>query len=219
MPFSPARAAVAALFLASVYPAYARQAPPAGPAASAPRVVRVDGAFVPGNGLPPAAVEIVTLALYASDTDATPLWEETQEVRVDAQGRYAIFLGATSTEGLPVALFAAGESRWLGMRFARPGETEQPRVPLTSVPYALRASDADTLGGLAALGVPAGGPRGRRAPAATATGAVAGAAPPGRWLSPARRTSSASSPTPWTSAISVLFENARPDRPRHHHAA
>ena len=34
------------------------------------------------------------------------------------------------------------------MRFARPGEGEQTRVPLTSVPYALRASDADTLGGL-----------------------------------------------------------------------
>ncbi len=148
MPFSPARAAVAALFLASVYPAFAQQATPAGPAASVPRVVRVDGAFAPGDGLPPAAVETVTLSLYASDTDATPLFEETQEVRVDALGRYALFLGGTSTEGLPVALFAAGESRWLGVRFARPGETEQPRVLLTSVPYALRASDADTLGGL-----------------------------------------------------------------------
>lgn len=118
------------------------------PAASAPRVVRVDGQFAPANGLPPAAVETVTLALYASASEATPIWEETQDVQVGADGRYAIFLGATSAEGLPVSLFAGEAQRWLGMRFARPGEAEQPRVLLTSVPYAMRASDADTLGGL-----------------------------------------------------------------------
>jgi len=122
-------------------------AQPATPAASVPRVVRLDGQFVPANGLPPAAIETVTLAIYASDSDATPLWEETQDVRVDAQGRYAILLGATSAEGVPASVLS-GEARWLGMRFARPGEGEQTRVPLTSVPYALRASDADTLGGL-----------------------------------------------------------------------
>ena len=31
-----------------------------------------------------------------------------------------------------------------------PGEVEQPRVLLVSVPYALKAADADTLGGLPA---------------------------------------------------------------------
>jgi trimeric autotransporter adhesin len=36
------------------------------------------------------------------------------------------------------------------VRFNRPGELEQPRTSLTSVPYALRASDAETLGGLPA---------------------------------------------------------------------
>ena len=118
------------------------------PAASAPRVVRVDGQFAPANGLPTAAVETVTLALYASASETTPIWEETQDVPVGADGRYAIFLGATSAEGLPVSLFAGEAQRWLGIRFVRPGETEQPRVLLTSVPYALRAADADTLGGL-----------------------------------------------------------------------
>jgi hypothetical protein len=38
----------------------------------------------------------------------------------------------------------------LGVQFNRPGETEQPRVQLVSVPYALKASDAETLGGLPA---------------------------------------------------------------------
>ena len=38
----------------------------------------------------------------------------------------------------------------MGMLFARPGEVERPRVRITSVPYALKASDAETLGGLPA---------------------------------------------------------------------
>lgn len=118
------------------------------PAASVPRVVRVDGQFVPANGLPLESAELVTLMIYSSQASETPLWEETQQVRLDAQGRFAVFLGATSAEGLPIGLFAPGETRWLGIRFSRPGEGEQARVLLTSVPYALRASDADTLGGL-----------------------------------------------------------------------
>jgi hypothetical protein len=122
-------------------------AQPVAPSASVPRVVRLDGQLVPANGLPPAAVETVTLSIYASQTDATPLWSETQDVRVDAQGRYAVLLGASTAEGIPASVLS-GEARWLGIRFARPGEGEQPRVPMTSVPYALRASDADTLGGL-----------------------------------------------------------------------
>ena len=141
------RAAVAAFALCVISVAHAQPAPSATPAATVPRVVRVDGQFVPANGLPPAAVETITLAIYASATDGTPLFEETQDVRVDAQGRYAILLGATTAAGLPASVLS-GEARWLGMRFARPGEVEQARVPLTSVPYALRASDADTLGGL-----------------------------------------------------------------------
>jgi hypothetical protein len=56
-------------------------------------------------------------------------------------------LGSTRSEGLPLELFATGEARWLGRRFERPGEGEQTRVALASVPYALKASDADTLGG------------------------------------------------------------------------
>ena len=136
------------LSLTSLAQAQQAPAPSAPPATSVPRVVRLDGAFVPADGLPPAAVETVTLSLFASEVGGTPLWEETQQVRVDPQGRYAVFLGATTPDGLPVNVLATGEPRWLGLRFVRAGETEQARVPLTSVPYALRASDADTLGGL-----------------------------------------------------------------------
>jgi hypothetical protein len=46
-----------------------------------------------------------------------------------------------------VEIFASGEAHWLAVRVERTGEHDQPRVRLASVPYALRASDTDTLGG------------------------------------------------------------------------
>jgi trimeric autotransporter adhesin len=47
-----------------------------------------------------------------------------------------------------VELFGTGESRWLGITAAR--QQEMPRVLLASVPYAFKAGDAETLGGLPA---------------------------------------------------------------------
>jgi hypothetical protein len=47
-------------------------------------------------------------------------------------------------------LFAGGESRWLAVLAHAPGVSEQPRVLLVSVPYAMQAANADTVGGLPA---------------------------------------------------------------------
>jgi endosialidase-like protein len=117
-----------------------------GPSASVPRVINVGGVFQPVDGQPPRAVETVTLVLYTDPTGGAPLWQETQSVAVDAKGHYALLLGATSADGIPAAVLAAG-AQWLSTTFDRPGEVESPRVRLTSVPYTLRAADADTLGG------------------------------------------------------------------------
>ena len=54
---------------------------------------------------------------------------------------------------MPADLFASSEPRWLGVQVLSPGTSEQARTLLTSVPYAvkaLKASDADSLGGLPA---------------------------------------------------------------------
>ncbi len=75
---------------------------------------------------------------------------ETQNIELDAHGRYAVLLGSTQSAGMPLDLFATGEPRWLGAKVELPGEVEQPRVLLVSVPYALKASDADTVGGIPA---------------------------------------------------------------------
>jgi len=61
---------------------------------------------------------------------------------------YSAELGATQSAGLPRNLFATGEARWLGVQIS--GQAEQPRTLPMSVPYALKAADAQTLGGLPA---------------------------------------------------------------------
>jgi hypothetical protein len=68
-------------------------------------------------------------------------------VVVTRDGRFNALLGSAAPDGLPVDLFSSGQPRWLGVRFNRAGEAEQPRVQLASVPYALKAIDADSLGG------------------------------------------------------------------------
>ena len=114
--------------------------------ASIPRLITVTGAYRPADGTLPAAVETVTLSVYADQHGGAPLFQETQQVTLDDRGRYSVVLGAAHADGIPPAIFAAG-AQWLGIVFERPGEVEGPRVRLTSVPYAMRAAEADTLGG------------------------------------------------------------------------
>ena len=112
-----------------------------------PREMWISNVFRPANGLPPDPVESVTLAIYAEENGGAPLWQETQNVTLGPGGRYTVLLGASSPEGLPLELFTAAEKRWLGILFNHPGESEQPRMRLASVPYALSAANAETLGG------------------------------------------------------------------------
>jgi trimeric autotransporter adhesin len=118
--------------------------------APVPRLLRYSGAAKTSDGRPWSGTAALTFAIYAEQQDGTPLWMETQNAESDAQGHYAVLLGSTRSEGMRVDLFTAGEPRWLGVRVEMPGEVEQPRVLLVSVPYAMKASDADTLGGLPA---------------------------------------------------------------------
>jgi hypothetical protein len=115
--------------------------------APVPRVMWVSGVFHQADGQPIAPTETVTLAVYRDQNGGDPLWQETQNAVVRQDGRYDVLLGSTTTGGLPLDLFATGEPRWLGARFDRNGEAEQPRVQLASVPYSLKSGDAATLGG------------------------------------------------------------------------
>jgi hypothetical protein len=116
-------------------------------AAIVPRLVNFSGKAI-DQGKALSGVTGATFAIYSEETGGSPLWLETQNVQADSKGNYTAQLGATKSEGLPLDLFTSGEARWLGVRVN--GGEEQPRVLLLSVPYALKAADAQTLAGLPA---------------------------------------------------------------------
>ena len=107
-----------------------------------PRLVKISGAL--GEMSLSSPVE-VTFALYQQEADQEPVWTETQIVVFDKKGHYSVLLGDTQPEGLPVELFSSGEAHWLGVTIQ--GQPQQPRTLLVSVPYALKAVDADKLAG------------------------------------------------------------------------
>jgi len=105
-----------------------------------PRLIRFSGQLKNATG-----TVGITFTLHKSQQDETALWIETQNVQLDSTGKYTVLLGATKAEGIPTEMFASGEAQWLGIRVEN--QPEQPRVLLVSVPYALRAAEADTLAG------------------------------------------------------------------------
>jgi hypothetical protein len=141
----------------------AAQSPEPTTTASFRRVIRISGTLVtPGSA--PSPTETVTFAIYAEERGGTPLWQETQTVTVDGAGAYDALLGATAPDGLPLEIFTTNDARWLSIHAERAQQPDQPRVLIASVAYALRAADADTLGGRPASAYmladpPAGAPR------------------------------------------------------------
>ncbi len=89
-----------------------------------------------------------TFLIYKDQTGGEPLFTESQMIGFDPTGHYKVQLGAANPHGLPPDLFSTGEARWLEVQIA--GQPAEPRVLLASVPYALKAADAATLGGLPA---------------------------------------------------------------------
>ena len=119
-----------------------------GPAsvAAVPRLIKFSGAARDTRGEPLGNVAVrLTFAVYSEQQGSAALWAEPQVAQLDEQGHYTVLLGATRADGLPVELFPAGKARWLGVQVE--GRDEDARVLLVSVPYALKAEDAATLGG------------------------------------------------------------------------
>lgn len=110
-----------------------------------PDLINYSGLLKDAAGRTRSDLSGVTFLLYKDEQGGTPLWFETQNVTPDLSGHYTVQLGTTSSNGISADLFKTGEARWLAVQIA--GEAEQPRVLLVAVPYAMKAKDADTLGG------------------------------------------------------------------------
>jgi hypothetical protein len=136
---------VVVVFLLFVLSIAAQTASSGSTSSSVPPLVNFNGVLADTNGKPLTGTVGVTFYLYQDQQGGAPLWMETQNVQADKTGHYSVALGSTSSQGLPASVFASGEARWLGVEVQ--GHTEQPRVLLMSVPYALKALDAETIGG------------------------------------------------------------------------
>ncbi len=156
--FSSALVATAALVSTGFQPCVAQTAQSLNPQSAAPLAASastVVPALVPFSGLinEPDGKAIsgetaITFLIFKDQEGGAPLFAETQAVTPDASGHYKVQLGATLANGLPTDLFSTGEARWLEVQAA--GQPPQPRVLMASVPYALKAADSATLGGLPA---------------------------------------------------------------------
>jgi len=122
--------------------------PASGSATVVPQLIKFSGVAKATNGQPLTGLVGITFALYSEQQGGAPLWLETQNVQLDSHGNYTVQLGSTLANGLPSQLFATGEARWVGVQIS--GQEEQPRTLLLSVPYAMKALDAQTVGGLPA---------------------------------------------------------------------
>ncbi len=111
-----------------------------------PALVPYSGVAVKSDGTPLSGESSITFLIFKEQNGGEPLFAETQNVAFDSEGRYKVQLGAASPSGLPAEVFATGEARWLEAQIA--GQAPQPRALLASVPYAMKAADAATLGGL-----------------------------------------------------------------------
>jgi hypothetical protein len=133
------------LMICAVVSLSAQQAALAAANAVVPPVVKLSGVLADATSKPLNGKVGVTFSLYKESQGGAALWVETQNVTADKTGHYSAMLGSTTSQGIPSDVFVSGEARWLGVQAQ--GEAEQPRTLLMSVPYALKALDAETIGG------------------------------------------------------------------------
>ena len=149
-----------------------------GPSITVPRVIHITGVFQPADGPPPTAVEVVDCIDLRHAGGRVAGVAGAAELDVDkTTGRFMLLLGASYPDGIPAEVFGTGQAHWMSLLFERAGEVEQPRVRIASVPYALKASDAETLGGLPASAY-LRAPSSARAPTASGGASSSASEPP-----------------------------------------
>jgi hypothetical protein len=108
-----------------------------------PRQMTFQGRLIRADGTPETSPQDLRFALYAASTGGVSLWEESHPGTPVTNGYYAVVLG--SSLPLPASILN-GQPLYLGVSLV--GQSElTPRLPLVSVPYALRADDSNRLEG------------------------------------------------------------------------
>jgi hypothetical protein len=128
-------AMVIAMSLATAAPALA---------APVPGTISFTGRLSTSAG-PVTATSNITFHLYTAVTGGSSVWNETQSVTPSSAGLVYVELGSMTTFD---QTDFDGSTRYLEITVGT--ETLSPRLPINSVPYAIRATDSDTVGGMPA---------------------------------------------------------------------
>jgi hypothetical protein len=105
-----------------------------------PTTIGYSGVLKGNHGKPIGGEFSMTFSIYPSPDGVTTLWTETQTVTVEV-GLYNVYLG--SINPITPEVFD-GTTRYLGIKVGADLEMT-PRIPLVSVPYALRSEVTDSL--------------------------------------------------------------------------
>src|SRR2546427_8926092 len=178
------------LWLTCLIGLHAQQPPPATAPPTVPRVFWLSGEIRGADGQPATGPIQLQFAIYKEAEGGVPLVTELQTVQLNAQGRYGVLLGSTLPDGLPLDVFSTTDARWIGVQPA--GGPERPRMAIISVPYALKAADAETLAGKPASAYLLADPTAR----ATTEPAAADGSKPARQTTSPQTTSSPTAGTP-----------------------
>src|SRR5262245_48955867 len=65
------------------------------------RLVQFGGTLKNAQGAAPNGIAGATFAIYKEAEGGAPLWQETQNVQLDTEGRFNVLLGAVSDGGIP----------------------------------------------------------------------------------------------------------------------
>lgn len=107
--------------------------------AAGPQLINYQGILTNDQGNPLDGSYDLTFRIYPYSTGGTALWTEDHEMVPVDNGLFNLILGGNP---FPAGLFSSGQ-RWLGISVGGAAELV-PRMQFTSVPWALRASVADT---------------------------------------------------------------------------
>jgi hypothetical protein len=157
-------------FLSLILPLAAQTASTGSASSQVPPLIQFSSVAADDGGNTLSGAVSITFTLFSNQQGGEPLWTEKQNLQLDSTGHYSVQLGITKPNGVPTTLFTSGEARWLAVRIA--GQAEQPRVLLLSVPYALKAGDAATIGGFPASAFVLAAPSTSADGSATATGSA-----------------------------------------------
>lgn len=119
----------------------------AGNAAAAPGLITYQGRITDSGGSPVTTDITVTFTFWNAVSGGTQLgsgFSDADTVTPDADGVYATLIGDDPSPAVPAAVFN-GNNVWLNVNVN--GEDLAPRKRVSSVAYALKAGDADTLDG------------------------------------------------------------------------